>query len=696
MNAMVGKRGVAWRAALTAALGGGVAAALHAQSPAGIGDRPSGDATRDQASAANRDDEAVELDRLVVIGQRPRIDVEDRVERGQAQAVRDLFALDPAVNIGGGTRNGQRLFLRGIEGSNLNVTVDGARQGQNLYNHRGGLGNVDPELVKRVDVAPGPAAADAGYGALAGSIRFETIDAQDRLAPGQRVGGLVKASAASANNARRGAAALFAEPAQGLGLLAFATATNFDDLRIGGGTDVPFSAGRDRSALLKLSVLDGETHRLRVAAERNDAFGFNFMQRGDYPYQVQPPSGTRPPQAQTLLRETFTANYRFDPGSPWHDWKVSAYDSSNDFDAPNSNGERFISDVRGGDVRNTLTVASGGWSLATTAGADYLDEDNLALQNTGVTRFATGTRNTGLFVQNRLSVGRALASFGARRDDFSTDYGPRRAADAVTSLNGSGEFALGGGWRLHGGYGESARGNGNMPLQFTRNIARALTFNGAADGVLLAERGRQSEVGLRFEDEGVLGADRVEFGATGFLTRIDDAILYRQPGSGGLGGRPVTDIYNQEQAVRYQGYEVRGLWARDRWLTQLAVSDVDIRNLPSEAQFIARAGAPIGGKLVWDTRYALSDAWSFGYTLTGAQRADDIPSGQGVYIPRPGYVLHDVQAVWRPRAWSGFSLALAAYNLGDRRYSNPTTLTQGGFATEEPGRDLRVTASYAF
>lgn len=679
---------------------GALALALGAALPAGLQAQVAATATAaPEASTAQRDkreSDAVELDRIEVTGQRPRIDVEDRVERGQASEVRDLFKLDPAINIGGGTRNGQRVYVRGIEGSNLNLTVDGARQGQNLYNHRGGLANIDPELVRVVEVAPGPAAADAGYGALAGSVRLETIDAQDRLADGQRFGGLFKLGTASANDARRGVVGLFAEPAEGLGLLAFATATNFDDLRIGGGDEVPFSGGRDRSALVKFSVLDGALHQLRFAAERNQASGLNFMQRGDYPYQVQPPITTRPPQAQTLLRETVTANYRFDPDSPWHDWKLGAYENRSDFNAPNSSGERFISEVRGGDLRNTFRYGPGAWTAATTVGADYLDEDNLALQNRGVTRYATSTRNLGAFIQNRVSAGRVAASFGARRDDFSTDYGPRWASDAVTSLNASGEIALGAGLHLHGGYGESARGSGNIPLQFTRNIIPTLTFNGAVDGELRAERGRQSELGLRFDGEGLLGGDRVEAGATAFLTRIDDAILYRQPGSGGLGGRPVTDFYNQDQAIRFEGYELRGLWQRGGLLTQLAWTAVDVRNLPLSPQFIARAGAPLGDKLVWDTRYALGEAWTFGYTLTAARRTDDIPAGQAVYIERPGYVLHDLQAVWRPARWEALSLALAVNNLGDRRYSNPTTLTERGFATEEPGRDVRMTVSYAF
>lgn len=47
---------------------------------------------------------------------------------------------EPSVSIGGGGRNAQRLYLRGIGGTNLNITIDGAKQGGSLYQHMGDIG----------------------------------------------------------------------------------------------------------------------------------------------------------------------------------------------------------------------------------------------------------------------------------------------------------------------------------------------------------------------------------------------------------------------------------------------------------------------------------------------------------------------------------------------------------------------------
>jgi hypothetical protein len=60
-------------------------------------------------------------DPIVVIGRKVAGEVVERAERYQARQIRDLFDADPSVEIAGGNRNGQRLFLRGIEGSNLDI-----------------------------------------------------------------------------------------------------------------------------------------------------------------------------------------------------------------------------------------------------------------------------------------------------------------------------------------------------------------------------------------------------------------------------------------------------------------------------------------------------------------------------------------------------------------------------------------------
>jgi hemoglobin/transferrin/lactoferrin receptor protein len=637
------------------------------------------------------------IERVTVLGQRPGIDVADRVQRAQASEIRDLFAGEASADIGGGTRNGQRLYLRGVESSQLNVTIDGARQGANLYNHRGGLFNVDPEIVRRIDVNPGPPAADDGYGALGGSVRFETIDAQDRLREGQRFGALAKVGLASVNDARRASAGIFALAADGLGMLAYGSGNDFDDLRIGGGDRVPYSGGRDRAALLRLSALQIGAHSLRLGFEQHRARGFNYMQRGDYPYQVQPPFATRPPQDQTLLRNAVTLRYDFAPGHPWINLRLTGASSRNDFNAPNSNAERFISRVRNADLRNDLRFDLGGGTGRLTFGADYFEDRGSSAFLNRPTTF-TGTDNRGLFAQARIGLAAMGFEAGVRYDRWNTDFSARSASGSETSANARGEADLGAGVTLFAGVGESARGYSTIPLQFTRNIVPNLTFNGAADGTLNSETARLAEAGIRWRGAiPWLPASRGGAEAKLYDTRIADSILYRQPGSGGLGGRPVTDFFNFDRTVRFSGVEARADLGGPAWATTVSLLKPRVENLPPDPQFIARFGAPTGGKLVWDSRWQALPSLLAGYTLTAVRGIRDVPANQIVFIPRGGYALHDVQVVWRP-SWAvagDVSVAFAVNNLSDKRYSSQVTFTERGFATEEPGRNLRLTVAWA-
>ena len=64
----------------------------------------------------------------------------------------------------------QKIYVRGIEETSLNVSIDGARQGGNLYSHSGDNSNIDPFLLKQVTVEPGTGSALTGPGALGGAI----------------------------------------------------------------------------------------------------------------------------------------------------------------------------------------------------------------------------------------------------------------------------------------------------------------------------------------------------------------------------------------------------------------------------------------------------------------------------------------------------------------------------------------------
>ena len=144
------------------------------------------------AAASAQAEEPAELPTLDVTGQHiQQAEVtSETLEHFQATDLEDVFASEPEVSVGGGHSVAQKLYLRGVEDTMVNISIDGAQQVGQTFHHTGRI-NVEPELLKAVDVKAGTPDALAGPGALGGAIRFETKDPEDLLRPGESAGALL-------------------------------------------------------------------------------------------------------------------------------------------------------------------------------------------------------------------------------------------------------------------------------------------------------------------------------------------------------------------------------------------------------------------------------------------------------------------------------------------------------------------------
>jgi len=97
-------------------------------------------------------------------------------EQHQANSIFDLFKNNASIDVaGGGSSNAKRIYVRGVESSTLNITLDGAAQGKNIFQHRGNELGINPDILKVVNVKTAP---DASKGsALGGSVEMSTKDA---------------------------------------------------------------------------------------------------------------------------------------------------------------------------------------------------------------------------------------------------------------------------------------------------------------------------------------------------------------------------------------------------------------------------------------------------------------------------------------------------------------------------------------
>src|SRR5574344_1610720 len=117
------------------------------------------------------------------------IDLE-KVEQSQANSVTEVFKNNSSIEVGGGAINVQRIYLRGIESSNLNISLDGAKQGKNMFQHRSNELGINPDLLKIVDIKTAPDATKNS--ALGGSIEMSTKDAQDFVKGNKNYGSIFK------------------------------------------------------------------------------------------------------------------------------------------------------------------------------------------------------------------------------------------------------------------------------------------------------------------------------------------------------------------------------------------------------------------------------------------------------------------------------------------------------------------------
>lgn len=102
------------------------------------------------------------------------------IARKNPADLQDLFSGEPGIQVGSSLPMSQKVYVHGIEETNLAVSIDGSLQNNKVFHHNGTT-LIDPSLLKAVRVDAGVAPADAGFGALAGSIAYETKDVRDLM-----------------------------------------------------------------------------------------------------------------------------------------------------------------------------------------------------------------------------------------------------------------------------------------------------------------------------------------------------------------------------------------------------------------------------------------------------------------------------------------------------------------------------------
>ncbi|WP_043309190.1 TonB-dependent receptor domain-containing protein [Pseudomonas sp. ML96] len=623
------------------------------------------------AQAAEVEDPALALEAAEISGQTDRAETveAEQLEHFQATDLQDVFESNPEVTVGGGAGVAQKLYLRGMEDTLLNISIDGAQQAGQTFHHTGRIG-IEPELLKRAEVQAGTGDATAGPGALGGSIRFVTKDPDDLLREGEQAGALLKSGYFSNGEGYKTSASVFGRFNEDWSALAVGSYQDQNDYENGDNDDVFGTGARQKLGYAKLVGKLSEEQTLRLSYEQRHDDG----ERTQRPQWIV--SGFNPLYPLSTERETWTLNYAFQSkDNPLLDTELTAYHTETELEQDGRFGLYYGTTRSDGfDLRNTSHI--GNHSL--TYGVDYRD-DKGTLGPAGDRSLDSETGNvTGLYLQDAYQVTeRLLLGAGLRYDRYELDDRDEQSFDDDgVSPNLSLRYQLTPELALLAGYAEALRGP---------QVRDAFKLDSSGnDPDLKAEKAKTSEVGAEYRLGGL------ELSAKGYVTRIEDAIADPL-------GRP--NLYVNVGDLKSKGVLLQSAYHWQRLSVGLSYHHNDAR-VDGERLNVYEyngLGTSIGDTWTTFADYRMSDSLSFGWQGRFVQAIDGLDTGVGE-VDKPGYGVHDLYAEWQPMQGDRLALTLTLKNVFDKTYldhaSNEDfehiTDYEGVRGSDEPGRELRL------
>ena len=200
-------------------------------------------------------------------------DLKDLLRNEVDLAVRQQPGRFTAAGSNVGRAGNEGLNVRGLEGNQVMLLVDGVRAPQSYSFGAFASGRLDTlftEALARVEVLRGPASAQFGSDGLAGALSLRTLEPADLLAPGQSRAGFVRAGLHAVDDGALATAALTGRHG-GVSWLALASRRQAHELD-NQGRDASLDSRRTAPNPLDLGH-DGALAKIRWAATPAHGFG---------------------------------------------------------------------------------------------------------------------------------------------------------------------------------------------------------------------------------------------------------------------------------------------------------------------------------------------------------------------------------------------------------------------------------------
>ena len=667
-----------------------------------------------------------------------------KIEQEGARDIKDLFRneLDvsvraaPARFTAAGSATGRAgnegINIRGLEGNQVMILVDGVRIPNSFSfgsfaTGRGDFLNVDG--VKAVEVLRGPASTQFGSDGLAGAVSFSTLDPSDLLQAGQSFGGFARSSYASVDRSWANTLAMAARNGQWQGLL-------LASYRQGHELDNQGANKAQNSARTTPNPVDSNIRYLLakaiLALDLSQQLALSFeTQKRKQNTEVYSARAVPPLVATSTLdldtydqveRERLSLEHRFnDVNSAWVQraesrvyWQDATVNQLATEDR-NTAADRTRNNTYGSKVLGLSTQLESNLSAwinqRLSYGVDWSRADIAGVRDGTVPPFGekfptkpfpdTRYSLAGVFVQSEIEAGAVSVIPGLRFDHY--QLAPSASAyvgGAVAPLSGHAVTPrLGAVWSLAAAfapYAQIARGfRAPTPDQVNNgftNLASGYTSIGNAN--LKAEHADSIEIGFRGQVAGL------RYSAAAFDNRYQDFISQQIVGGTGTISNPTVFQYINLANAHIRGLEARAEWKFDpSWMANAGLAyakgDSEINAVSTPLDTIN----PL--KLVLGLRYDTA-LWGMRANVQanqGKQTARIAKAVSAQFAPA-SYCVLDLGVFWKPMR--NLTVNANLNNALDKKYwrwSDVRGLADNSSVKDAytaPGRHAQVSVRYDF
>jgi len=600
--------------------------------------------------------------------------LQDEIERKQANHLSDLLRDQAGIDVGGSHSIVQGINIRGVDDLDLNITVDGISQNNNIFHHTGNL-LINADILKAVDIKIGTNSVLTG--GLSGGVAFETKDAKDLLEPGQDFGARLYTNIGS-NDYTGGSAALYGQLTDNVDALAYYTMTDRNNFDNGNGAEVTGNEGRTIDGIFKLGWDVNDSSRLVLSHDR-------YNDEGDYYVKTNFGAGfAEDTDAQTqdidYTRTSTTLAYELDKGDILT-LRSNVYRNELSYIALGTEGNSVHT---GYTALATSKVTLAGLKHEFRYGAEGYEQVSKRIAQHVQTNEDSANSHA-IYIEDEIALTQQLfITPGVRYNYYKTDMYSAATDDSLNkswtelSFGLAAKYLINDQWSISASATELFQGPGlresyvNYSTNFDQNVK--------------AETGVNNALGFAFKDNNIMGLDTFSFSLNIFKTRIEDYIDNWVIGK----GSPIG-LYANSGDYDIDGFESTISLRKDLFSARLSYSTSDSEQLETGEQLRYEVGDSISLNMAYEVpTYDLKFNWT-----SLVNRTDDSLFG-GVDIHKVGYQVHNISMQWLPGNIAALSMTLGVENIFDKTYYSHASYSSDTVQDFEAGRNIKLSASYAF